>query len=148
MDIADTIFCMASGYVYMWFARFGDSLAKEDLFLMSSIIEVYFCLSMYVNFVTDYVPDGQIEPVRNLVQISKRYLKGDFIMQFIPLIPFTYVIELNNHTRLLFLIKVLRVINGMKVLDVQTIFSRIQVINRRQSIKNIKKNPMIGEDTS
>ena len=79
---------------------------------------------------TDYLPDGQVEPVRNIVKISKKYLKGDFINHLIPLIPFTLVIYHTEHTRLLFLLKVIRVINGMKVLDVQTIFEGIKSIQR------------------
>ena len=73
---------------------------------------------MYTNFVTDYLPQGQNEPVRNLFLISKKYLKGDFINHLIPLIPFTFLIYLNKHYTLLFLLKVVRVINAMKVFDV------------------------------
>ena len=79
----------------MWFARFGDSHASEDLLKYTSIIEVYFCISMIANFLTDFVPDGHIEPVRNLFEIAMRYLKGDFIIHFVPLIPFTYVIKID-----------------------------------------------------
>ena len=58
------------------------------------------------------------------------------------------VIYHNEHFRLLFLLKVIRVINAMKVLDVQTIFEGIQSIQRKNSIKMIKKDPIFGEDTS
>ena len=29
INILDTIFCLISGYIYMWFARFGDRLDED-----------------------------------------------------------------------------------------------------------------------
>lgn len=42
----------------MWFARFGDTLVDDEVFIISAFIELYFCFSMYTNFVTDYLPEG------------------------------------------------------------------------------------------
>ena len=109
----------------MWFARFGDKMVAEEVMLIAGVVELYFCFSMFANFVTDYQTEGKVEPEKNLLKISLRYLKGDFFMHLIPLLPFTFLVNINEHLRLLFLLKVFRIINGMKVLDVQTIFSSL-----------------------
>ena len=66
MNIMDTIMSLLSGYLYMWFARFGMDMNEEDVHFAGYFIEVYFIFSMYKNFVTDFTIQGQTEPIRDL----------------------------------------------------------------------------------
>ena len=51
------------------------------------VYEGIFLVSLILNFFMEYKPDGQSFPVRDLSLISVRYLKGQFLMDFVPLIP-------------------------------------------------------------
>ena len=95
IHLLDTIFSLLSGYIYMWFARFGPEIDEELLHLTTSIIECYFAFSMYTNFVTDYLPDGSTEPIRDFKLIAKRYYNDDFKIHFIALLPITFFVHMN-----------------------------------------------------
>ena len=41
-----------------------------------------------------------------------RYLKGNFVYDFVPLIPFTYI-NLNGDERLFYIIKIVRLVIGL-----------------------------------
>jgi hypothetical protein len=44
---------------------------------------------MFLHFITDYTPEGERAPVRELSRISKRYLFSQkFLVDFFSLIPF------------------------------------------------------------
>ena len=109
---------MASGYIYMWFARFGDDIENQTMLTFQSVIEGYFCFSMITNFVTDFIPDKSHQPDKSILNIARRYIAGDFLIDLIPLLPFTLFVEINEDTRILFLLKVLRMVKAMNVLDV------------------------------
>ena len=120
----------------------------EELWILTGIMEIFFLISMYSNFMTDYLPEGSSEPVRDLQKIAIRYLKGDFFMQFLALIPFTFFIEIDRVFVHLYLLKVSRAFNAIKFFDVQKIFNNIKMIVRNQTIAMITKDPLVGEDTS
>ena len=96
------------------------------MLLFQSVIEGYFCFSMTTNFVTDFIPEKSHTPEKSLLSIARRYIAGDFLMDLIPLLPFTIFIEINEDTRILFLLKALRMVKAMNVLDVQALFSKLQ----------------------
>lgn len=54
----DIIFCLISGYIYMWLSRFGNEVTNEGFWSMMDLIEIYFVFSMYTNFMTEYVIEG------------------------------------------------------------------------------------------
>lgn len=130
LNVLDIIFCLISGYLYMWLATFGEEINMEELWILTGIMEIFFLISMYSNFMTDYLPEGSSEPVRDLQKIAIRYLKGDFFMQFLALIPFTFFIEIDRVFVHLYLLKVSRAFNAIKFFDVQKIFNNIKMIVR------------------
>ena len=103
---------------------------------------------MYANFMTEFLPEGQSEPVTDLQIIAKRYLHGDFFTHFIPLIPFTDFMRTNQITRLLYLVKVYRLYSVLKWLDVSVLFVSIKDKIKQNTLNLIKTDPFIGEDTS
>jgi hypothetical protein len=56
--------------------------------------ESTFLVVMIVNFLTEYVPEGEIIPVRDFLKQAKRYIKNEgFMMEFIPLIPVSFFVD-------------------------------------------------------
>lgn len=70
--------------------------------------ELYFLIEMMLGFITEYY-DHNNKPVRDFYKISERYLRGGFIYDIIPLIPFNFLIHFES-SRILFLLKTARLI--------------------------------------
>jgi len=90
--------------------------------------ELFFLISFIKNFLTDFTPEGEHHPVRKLSRIFKKYIKGYFFLDFIPLIPFTLLLDEQKykHSRLLYLIKVTRILKAMDLFDVQGWVSKLK----------------------
>ena len=44
-------------------------------------------IAMVIEFITDYTEEGEDAPTKDFGKIVRRYLKGSFAMDFIPIIP-------------------------------------------------------------
>ena len=53
--------------------------------------EIAFLFQVLLNFITELKPVDSIYPVRKINEISVRYFKDSFLMDFIPLLPMTYM---------------------------------------------------------
>ena len=71
------LFCFTSPYFYAWVALNGQE--NPQSLLISIIFETVFALNICINFLTDYVPDGEIIPEKDLGKIAERYLSTDFM---------------------------------------------------------------------
>ena len=65
--------CFTSPYFYAWMALFGHEKGQKAPFVTSIIFETIFATNILVNFITDYIPDGEIIPERDLAKIADRY---------------------------------------------------------------------------
>ena len=102
---------------------------------------------MIIKFLTDYLPHGETKPERDLLVLSKRYLNGPFIWDFIPLMPLTLIFRSNNHkNKLLYLLKVIRLIIGLKVLRISRFMKVIKETIKNKIKQKVKDNPLLGED--
>jgi hypothetical protein len=71
-------------------------------------------------FFTDFTV-GESYPEASLFNIAIRYLKGDFLIDFIPLIPITLLIPHQHEypdVKLFYLVKVIRLRRGLRVFNV------------------------------
>ena len=85
--------------------------------------------------------------MRNLHQIALRYLQGEFIRDLIPLLPLTFIFDHDRKfVKLLYVIKVVRVLNGFKVFDTHKIYKALQLRSQERLAEEIKKNPAFAED--
>ena len=66
---------------------FGNHYDKKTFFYFTLAIEAFFLIAMIVEFITDYTEEGEDAPTRDIAKIVRRYLKGSFAMDFIPIIP-------------------------------------------------------------
>ena len=162
----DIICCLASSYVYIWLATFGDapylqhmnkdiktSKEVEDLqspliMQISLIFELVFAFSILTRFLTDYTPDGETEAVKSLPKISTRYLHTDFFWDLLPLIPLPQFFQTvaPRHAKLLYMIKCIRIINGFKLFNVSLMLVSIKKFSQKRMRDLIKTNPELAED--
>ena len=85
---------------------------------------------MILRFITDYTPEGEHLPVRELSKISKRYLQSSsFIFDSITLIPFAIILRgLGSQVKLFYLIKIIRFMKGLNFFDVDLLYRNIKSI--------------------
>ena len=79
--------CLTSSYFYAFMAAFEDPAEGSFLYVINIIYEIIFLISILIQFLVEFTPPGQIVPVKDITQISLRYLKGEFWKDFIPIIP-------------------------------------------------------------
>jgi hypothetical protein len=60
------------------------------------LIEGYFAIALAVNFFVEFKLDDQPLPVRDLSKIASRYVQGQFLIHFFPIIPFHMIRSLNG----------------------------------------------------
>jgi len=77
---------------------------------------------------TSYIPEDGVIPDTNHANIAKRYITGEFLFDLIPCIPvFIFFDNSRQHFwRLLFLIKLMRMSKGLKMLDVMALMENIK----------------------
>ena len=83
--------------MYGYMAAFGmynsDMTENYDLRVMDIFFFVVFTISIIMNFFRDFIPEGETTASKDLKKIAKRYLKGDFMLDFIAWIPFQFLID-------------------------------------------------------
>ena len=126
--IFDLINCILSSYIYAWLAAFGDQASGTVMTDMSIFFESCFTVTMLLHFITDYTPEGERVPIRELSKISKRYLFSQkFVLDFLTLIPFQILLRGQGHqVKVLYLIKIIRFMNGIKFFDVDMLYRTIK----------------------
>ena len=122
-DILDAIFvisCIVSPYIYAYFALHGHEQGQRIALAITIFFESIFVISILRNFITSYTPDGEIIPVMDIWKISGRYFKNEFLMDLIPTIPITFILDMSveKYGRIFYLIKIIRLAKGLKIYNV------------------------------
>lgn len=112
--------CFTSPYFYAWVALNGHEKDEKLQLFFAYSYESIFAFNICINFLTDFVPDGEIVPEKDMAKIADRYLNGDFLQDFVPTFPLTFFFDNSNTKfwRLLYLVKIIRLIKGIEVYDV------------------------------
>ena len=134
-SVIHTICCLFSSYFYAFMAAFGQPEPDTPLYKLDWFFEIVFYISFLLCFLVDFVPEGGSRPVRNFRSIAIRYLKGGFIMDFLPIIPFVQMIDLGGREKHFYIIRILRLVAGFKILNVRKIMDRITAIIRDRMMK-------------
>lgn len=145
-----TACCLVSSYIYVYMAAFRilqNDFSMTNFFMY--FFEGVFVVDIAVNFMLSYEYMGQYgkEIQRNLFEISNHYVKTTFIKDLIPIIPFQLIPLPKERGALFYLIKLLRLAKGFRLLDVFTIMKQIKEIYKNYSIRRIKNDPRIALDT-
>lgn len=74
------------------------------------------------------MPDGSTRPVRDLEKISLNYLKTEFPTDFVAIIPFQLLSLKRRRENLFFLVKIIRLLKGLRLFQVSAIMKQIKKI--------------------
>ena len=74
---------------------------------------------MYLEFLLEFKPEDQYNKVRDLTEIAKRYIKGQFAIDVIALIPFSSFFD-GKQAKLWYIIKIVRIQKGYHLLSSNT----------------------------
>ena len=130
-----TFVCIISSCVYAFFAAFRydiesfQIISKEELtrndfgdkqieyftYFFYAAEGVCF-LDFLAQFCLEYQGFDDPNPVRQINLTAKRYAYNEMVYDLIPLIPFTMFLKF-KHSRLLFLIKTIRIKKSLSLLD-------------------------------
>lgn len=119
--------CLLSSYVYTNIAAFRMHKYEDEAVTQVYLaFEIFFFIDMIVQFFVERTPAGHTKPVRELEKLAVLYLKGDFIVDLIAILPLQ-IIEMNRNRHYLFLlVKCIRVRKCFRILQVRTIMQSIK----------------------
>lgn len=95
--------------------------------LAQAIIEGIFLVDLGFEFILEYTDEATNMPVRDIATISLRYLKGGFIEDAIPLIPWNWFVKF-KYSRIFFLIKCFRLKETFDLLDTGKFMKQVKRI--------------------
>ena len=96
-------------------------------------------LDFLAQFCLEYQGFDDPNPVRQITLTAKRYASNEMIWDLIPLIPFTLFAKF-KHSRLLFLVKTIRIKKSLSLLDTKK-FNKIMGYIQRNKLDKICKDP-------
>ena len=125
-----------------------ENVNDEVLNKVNLVYEIIFFISLCLKFLYEYERDDAERVMeRDLGKIATRYVKGDFIFDFVPLLPLVWL-DLGGKERLFYLIKIVRLINGFKVFSVPAIMQKIKYFAKKKMEKIIQDDPVEAENIS
>ena len=116
---------IASPYYYAWVAYEGYENTPTAIWLF----ELVFAMDILREFLTEFVPDGETIPVRNLRRIAARYIERDFYFDMIPTFPITFFFDNRKAEiwRLFYLIKVIRVATAFEIYNTRAMVNFLKL---------------------
>ena len=100
---------------------------------------------MGFKFLKSFTKDGEIIPTIDLGEIASRYLKGQFIFDFVPLIPISSFFEFHGDNHFYF-IKCIRVVNGFALFDIKHIMADVRKMFTKRLDNIIANDPLAATD--
>lgn len=94
--------------------------------------EIIFIIQFCLNFLLTYVPEDSLSqiPTRDLSKIANKYIHGDMMIDILAIIPFNIFIFFKN-SRLLILIKCVRIRSILVIFDVSKFRANLKTITSR-----------------
>ena len=132
------VLTLISPYVYAWYTVFESPEIGSVMFDAMITFELYFLFNIVFTFFVEYDVDGQILPERNLPNIARNYLRNGFLIEVLPTLPLQFL-PLGGDENRLYIIKLVRIVNGISLLDASKIYEGLTVYNMRR-IKNLIEN--------
>ena len=138
-----TFCCLTSSYFYVILAAFPDALENQFIQNVNAVFEVTFVVTIFLSFFVTYTEVGQVEPVDDLAVVSMSYLTGQFIYDFIPVVPLQSL-SLAGYERLFYLIKLMRLYTGFRLINVHHLKEYMERSNKQKLLKIIATDPNHG----
>jgi hypothetical protein len=120
---------------------------ERNFTIMLAFEFVFFC-AMIFNFLKEFTKDGQVTPIRDLKLIAEKYIfKGNFMFDFIQLIPFPLILTLKGGRESHFyIIKCTRVIDGFRLFDIKKVMAALRKFHQNRLEKIIIRDPVMAEN--
>ena len=120
-NIFVTILCLISGYYYGAIAgfRYSDLETNTNFhYNFQLFLEIVFLLHMILQFFVEVRVQGKSESVRNPIEISQIYLKTNFPIDLLTMIPLQIFNLKRKRQYMFYAIKLLRIKKGFRLFDV------------------------------
>ena len=125
------LLCLISPYIYAWFLVFGAPSSDSALYNLSIILELFFFFNIVFSFFVEYQEDGKMQPVRDLRLIAQRYLKGNFLIEFISVIPLQFL-PIHGQQNYYYILKLIRIAIGLHHMDANKLYNLLMVYNHKR----------------
>jgi len=140
------MFCIISSYIYAYITAFripekGGSMANLDI-----AFDIIFAMDMCVQFLLEFKPEDQYNKVRDLTEIAKRYIKGQFAIDVIALIPFSSFFT-GPQRKLWYIIKIVRIQKGYHLLSSNTFMRQVKMLFSKNLERIIQNEPELAENS-
>ena len=135
------LFAMTSTLCAAFFACFGPPKSKE-IRIMEAIMEISFGIDIIKNFLLQYT-DKEGKPVRDILKIALRYLKGAFIFDLIGTSSFfihavfAHIYGDDEKVDLIYLLRLLRLTKITILINTQRFSELVKGSYRRRLVKHI-----------
>ena len=134
--------CFTSSFIYIHLAAISHE--RDDTWKLIYTIESMFLMDFLLCFITTYQDPlkPMDESIRDHEKIVQRYLKGDFNLDALALIPFWLLSLKMQRQRYFFVLKLVRLKKGLKKLDMDLILKWYKDEQKKQLDDLILKNPI------
>lgn len=103
---------------------------------------------MFLEFLLEFKPEDQYNKVRDLTEIAKRYIKGQFAIDVIALIPFSsFSTSLGEQRKLWYIIKIVRIQKGYHLLSSNTFMRQVKMLFSKNLERIIQNDPELAENS-
>lgn len=117
---------------------------EQNFFIMLGF-EFIFLVHMGTKFLCEFVKDGAVSPTRDLKKIAERYIRTEFFLDFIPLIPFPLILTLKyGREHHFYLVKCIRLFNSFLLFDLNLINRKIRALYFNKLENIIKNDPVLA----
>ena len=146
----DITCCLISSYAYAWIAYFGNDSEFDGPFKITLAFEIIFTISIMLKFVTTFVEEGETMPETNHGLIYQNYKEnGGMNSDIVAWLPIVFFLDCSKARffRILYLLKTIRIFKALDKFDIPVIMGYIKVFTKAKTLKDIAKNPILGDDT-
>lgn len=140
-----SILCsLFSSYFYGYIAAFRYPVFGDQNFTVMLSFEFVFLCSIGFKFLCEFTQDGATTPTRDLKMIADKYIRSEFILDLIPLIPIQLMLDFDGRESHLYIIKCIRMINGFRVFDLNAISREIRKFYFIKLERIIRNDPVLA----
>ena len=87
MQILEIFCCILSSYFYAYIGAYYIPATDDYFFVVMICNELFFLLLMMLKFMVEIRTSETAVPIRNFKIIAREYLRGEFTLDFITLLP-------------------------------------------------------------
>jgi len=100
-----------------------------------NVLEFFFFMDMVLTFFVEWIPEQEGLPkIRTHKGIALRYLKDNFFIEVLPLVPL-HIINIEGFGNLLYFIKLIRLSRGFELINVHKLMKHIKNFYKDYTLK-------------